>query len=109
MYHPVLLTTGLILLGHLLFHLYHGYRRLKHVPGPIWAKFTNLQRVLWVKTGRAHEIHQQLHERYGTSVRFGPNMVSISDNDAIPIIYPAKMGFPKVRGGTRGQTSSIND
>lgn len=94
--HPVLLSTVIILLGHLVFHLYYSYRRLKHIPGPLWAKLTNLERVWWVKTGRAHDIHQRLHEKYGTSVRFGPNMVSISDPEALPIIYPARMGFPKV-------------
>lgn len=97
MHHPVLLATVIILLGHFLFCLYRSYYRLKHIPGPIWARLTNLQRVWWVQTRKAHEIHQQLHEKYGISVRLGPNMVSISDPEAIPVIYPARMGFPKVR------------
>ena len=66
------------------------------MPGPFWAKFTDLQRVLIVKTGRSHEIHQKAHEIYGDLVRLGPNMVSVSDPNAIPVLYPMRPGFPKV-------------
>lgn len=79
-----------------IYHLRNTYQRLQHVPGPFFAKFTNLQRVWWVKTGRAHEFHRQVHAMYGPVVRFGPNMVSISDPRAIPVIYPSRPGFPKV-------------
>ena len=71
--------------------------RLRHVPGPFLANLTNIQRVWWVKTGRARQIHQQMHEQYGDVVRFGPNMVSISDPSVISIVYPMRAGFPKVR------------
>lgn len=83
------------------------YWRLQHVPGPFFAKFTNLQRVWWVKTGRAHEYHRQMHETYGSVVRFGPNMVSISDPRAIPDIYPSRPGFLKVSTGSAGTIDSI--
>lgn len=85
------------------------YLHLQNVPGPLFAKFTNLQRVWWVKSGRAHEYHRQMHAVYGPVVRFGPNMVSISDPRAIPVIYPSRPGFPKVsNGSTRGIASSHN-
>ncbi|KAL4867930.1 hypothetical protein BDV12DRAFT_170571 [Aspergillus spectabilis] len=71
------------------------YTRLGHIPGPFWARFTNLQRVSWVRTKRAHEIHHELHEKYGEVVRFGPNMVSLSNPAWIPVLYPARAGFPK--------------
>ena len=71
--------------------------RLRHIPGPFLASLTNIQRVWWVKTKRAHLIHQQMHEKYGDVVRFGPNMVSISDPSVIPTVYPMRPGFPKVR------------
>ncbi|KAB8073082.1 cytochrome P450 [Aspergillus leporis] len=32
---------------------------------------------------------------YGPVVRFGPNIVSVSDPRAIPTIYPSRPGFPK--------------
>lgn len=72
------------------------YWRLRDVPGPLWARVTNLQRVFWVKTGRAHVIHREMHDKYGSFVRFGPNTVSVSDPDAITTLYPMRMGFVKV-------------
>lgn len=77
------------------------YRRLRHIPGPFWAKFTDLQRVFWVQTQRAHEIHQAAHEKYGDVVIFGPNMVSLADPDWIKTLYPMRPGFPKVSLLTR--------
>ena len=38
-----------------------------------------------------------MHEQYGDVVRFGPNMVSISDPSVISTVYPMRAGFPKVR------------
>ncbi|KAL4947535.1 cytochrome P450 [Aspergillus filifer] len=78
-----------------LIHLTLGYWRLRSIPGPFWARFTNLQRVSWVNTGRAHEIHSAVHENYGDIVRLGPNMVSLADPAWIPTVYPARMGVPK--------------
>lgn len=70
--------------------------RLRHIPGPFFAKFTNFQRVYWVKTKRAHLILQEAHEKYGELVRIGPNTVSIHNPELIPTIYTARLGFPKV-------------
>ncbi|KAI1159581.1 putative benzoate 4-monooxygenase cytochrome P450 [Nemania serpens] len=69
--------------------------RLRHVPGPFLASFTNFQRMYWVTTKRAHIILQDTHEKYGQVVRIGPNMVSISNPEAIPTVYTTKPGFPK--------------
>ncbi|KAK8024485.1 benzoate 4-monooxygenase cytochrome P450 [Apiospora rasikravindrae] len=71
------------------------YWRLRHIPGPFWARYTNFQRVLWVKTKQAHLIHQQVHEQYGPVVRTGPNMVMFNDPEAIPIVHTMRKGFPK--------------
>lgn len=80
-------------------HIARTYWRLRHIPGPFWANFTNLQRVAWVNTQRAHEIHQEVHEKYGESVRFGPNMVSLANPEWIPTVYPIRPGFPKASLG----------
>jgi len=77
-------------------HIIRMYRKLGHVPGPFLAKFTNFQRVYWVKSMQAHKIHLQMHEKYGDCVRYGPEMVSVSDPGAIPTLYPMRPGFPKV-------------
>ncbi|KAF2004773.1 cytochrome P450 [Amniculicola lignicola CBS 123094] len=68
-----------------------SWTRLRHIPGPHTAKFSNLARFLWVKSNRAHEIHTQLHRKYGPVVRFGPNMVAVADPAEIGHIY----GFGK--------------
>ncbi|KAI1423699.1 putative benzoate 4-monooxygenase cytochrome P450 [Xylaria sp. FL1777] len=69
--------------------------RLRHIPGPLLPSLTNLPRVFWVKTGQSQNYHKQLHQKYGEVVRMGPNMVSISNPEAIPILYPTRPGFPK--------------
>lgn len=89
-------TIAGFLLAVLLVHLARTYWKLKDIPGPFFAKFTNLQRVLWVRSKRSHAIHQELHQRFGSVVRFGPNMVSISDPAAIAQVYPMRPGLPKV-------------
>ncbi|KUI52982.1 Pisatin demethylase [Cytospora mali] len=91
---PLLLILGLLVSGAAL-HLFRVWWRLRYIPGPFWAKFTNIQRVLWVTTGRSHEIHQAVHEKYGEVVRFAPNMVSLANPSWIPQLYPIRPGFPK--------------
>lgn len=73
-----------------------SYFRLSHIPGPFWAKFTNIPRFSWVLTYRAHEIHIALHRQYGPIVRFGPNMVSVGDPREIGTIYGFKQSWRKV-------------
>lgn len=83
-------------LGFITLHLYRTWWRLRQIPGPLPAKFTNFQRMGWIGTKRAHLILQDMHERYGEVVRIGPNMVSFSNPEAIPTVYPTRPGFPKV-------------
>ncbi|KFX98708.1 hypothetical protein V490_02162 [Pseudogymnoascus sp. VKM F-3557] len=91
----IALSTLSVLAIYFCFHLFQTAWRLRHIPGPFWARFTNIQRALWVKTMRSHEIHQEAHQKYGNCVRMGPNMVSIDDPAAIPTLYPMRRGFTK--------------
>lgn len=93
-------TIGFALLAYFFYRILQSYWRLLDIPGPILARFTNLQRYYWVKTTRAHEIHKEIHDQYGDFVRLGPNMVSISDPAAIPSLYPIRPGIPKVCADT---------
>ncbi|GFN11711.1 cytochrome P450 [Aspergillus tubingensis] len=68
---------------------------LRHIPGPFLASISNLPRVWWQITGRAHLYHQAAHAKYGDVVRIGPRMVSFSNPEAIPTVYPVRPGFPK--------------
>lgn len=83
--YPILLALGPIAL--VILFTAHSYYRLSHVPGPFLASFTNLSRLSWVLSNRAHDIHTALHRQYGPLVRFGPNMVSIADPAEVGNIY----------------------
>ncbi|KAI0537197.1 putative benzoate 4-monooxygenase cytochrome P450 [Xylaria digitata] len=72
-----------------------SWYRLRHIPGPLLLSLTNLPRVFWVKTGQSQNYYKQLHQKYGVVVRLGPSMVSISNPEVIPILYPTRPGFPK--------------
>ena len=72
-----------------------SYLRLRCIPGPFFASLTNLPRLLWVRNGDAHDTHIALHRKYGHLVRFGPNMISVSDPAEIQNIYSFNGKFPK--------------
>ncbi|KAK9414373.1 putative Cytochrome P450 [Seiridium unicorne] len=77
------------------FSAVRSYTRLRHIPGPRLAALTNLVRRSWVITGNAHEIHTDLHRKYGKVVRFGPNAVMVSQPGVIEKIYGFKNRFQK--------------
>ena len=91
---PLLTCVALLLV---VLQLSRTWFRLRHIPGPFFASVTNFQRVQWVTTKRAHLILQDMHEKYGEVVRVGPNTVAFSNPEAIPTVYTARTGFPKVR------------
>jgi hypothetical protein len=74
-----------------------SYLSLRHIPGPFFASLTNLHRLLWVLGNKAHDIHIDLHRKYGDVVRIGPNVVSIANPAEIPRIYDYSGRFAKVR------------
>ncbi|KAF2501879.1 cytochrome P450 [Lophium mytilinum] len=68
---------------------------IKDIPGPFLAKFTNFWR-LYSHWARTHiESQRELHEKYGSAVRIGPNCVSISDPSLISKIYSTRGEFVK--------------
>ncbi|GME65669.1 cytochrome P450 [Neofusicoccum parvum] len=70
-------------------------RDLLGIPGPFWAKFTNLWRFHDVLGGAHHETIMRLHKENGPLVRLGPNSVSIADPKMIEKIYGLRANFPK--------------
>ncbi|KAI1361625.1 putative benzoate 4-monooxygenase cytochrome P450 [Xylaria arbuscula] len=88
-------SVSVALLLTLILRSFVSWYRLRHIPGPLLPSLTNLPRVFWVKTGQSQNYHQQLHEKYGEIVRMGPNMVSVSNPEVIPTLYPTRPGFPK--------------
>ncbi|KAI5917092.1 cytochrome P450 [Camillea tinctor] len=79
---------------------------LAKVPGPFWAKFSNLYRIRLSRAGHFHRELIKLHEKYGNVLRIGPNNLSVAEPMAFREIYRAGNKFPKdasykVMKGTR--------
>ncbi|RGP71225.1 cytochrome p450 [Fusarium longipes] len=68
---------------------------LLKVPGPLYARFTNLPLKIAVITGRRTFFVHQLHQKYGPVVRVSPSEVSVVDAEACKMIHKAGSGFPK--------------
>lgn len=60
---------------------------LASVPGPFWAKWSNLWLVYHARQGHIHRTMIDVHEKYGKLVRVGPNELSTADIDSLKIIY----------------------
>jgi benzoate 4-monooxygenase len=60
---------------------------IRSIPGPFLAKFTDVW-LGWVSVhGHRSEVVHEMHKKYGTFVRLAPNHVSISDPEALQIVY----------------------
>ncbi|KAH6666236.1 cytochrome P450 [Halenospora varia] len=68
---------------------------LKSIPGPFFAKFTNLWRFFDTYGGRTELTQYMLHEKYGSVVRLGPNITSLSDPALMRTIYNARGDYLK--------------
>lgn len=77
-----------------IFHL--RYQKLKNIPGPFLASFTDIWRAYAHNVGSLSTTLLQLHDKYGPLVRIGPNSVSISDPAAVRVIYSNHGLFKKV-------------
>ncbi|KAH7090845.1 cytochrome P450 [Paraphoma chrysanthemicola] len=85
------LTLVYLLIGSLV-----QYGRLRHVPGPPLAAWTDLWLVRQMhRKETLHTIKRQLHRRYGPIQRYGPNRVMFSDPAAIPVILGSTNVFQK--------------
>lgn len=82
-----------ILISRLVINKYGG--GLNHIPGPTLAPWTDLWRAVVVGGRRPELEHIRLHEKYGSLVRLGPRVVSLSDPAAIQVIYALNAGFVK--------------
>ncbi|KAH8817037.1 putative P450 monooxygenase [Xylogone sp. PMI_703] len=73
------------------------YRRgLRSIPGPFLASFSNTDRIITAASGKQFLAHIKYHQKkYGNLVRVGPNHVSFSDADLIPLVYGITSKFYK--------------
>ena len=72
-------------LGFVLYQLY--LHPLAKYPGPLLGRLTRLYELYHAYVGDKHVVLYQLHQKYGTIVRFTPNTLSINDPAALKIIY----------------------
>lgn len=77
-------------------NFFFQYWRLKQVPGPILAKVTNLWRFRIQYRGPILPHLLDLHRKYGSLVRIGPNTISVSDAAYVSVIYTNKGDYIKV-------------
>ncbi|KAI7203551.1 cytochrome P450 monooxygenase [Hortaea werneckii] len=69
--------------------------RLNKVPGPWYARWTNIPLKLAVVGGRRiHHVHA-LHEKYGPYVRISPNEIAVNDPTGFKKIHSIGSGFTK--------------
>lgn len=71
------------------------FHPLRHVPGPIIAKCTNLWLYYHYFVGDQCSVIQRLHQRYGPILRVAPNEVEIAKGEALWPIYGKDGGFDK--------------
>ena len=81
----VLLVLGIAFLSIFLFNRLRN--PLNSVPGPFWAKFSNLWLVYHTRKGHIHRKMVEVHLKYGDLVRTGPNEVSTADIESLKTIY----------------------
>ncbi|KAF8748963.1 Cytochrome P450 monooxygenase [Rhizoctonia solani] len=84
----------------------HEYRR--RFSGPLLASLSGWWMSYTCLTKDQNEHIRQLHQKYGTFVRIGPNHISISDPDAMEAVYAHGSGLLKsdFYGGAPGQASN---
>ncbi|KAH7335758.1 isobutene-forming enzyme and benzoate 4-hydroxylase [Rhizoctonia solani] len=81
-------TLGILVLAfYTVPYLLDPYDYRRRFPGPPLAGLTNWWMSSLVRTGHHSELVQQLHEKYGTFVRLGPNHISVADPDALEVVY----------------------
>ncbi|KAH8801441.1 cytochrome P450 [Xylogone sp. PMI_703] len=89
--YPVLISLAWFAWG-VYSYFFHPYSDL---PGPFWAKISRFWLVVQVLKGNIDKKQRELHRKYGKIVRIAPNEVSVSDPEAVRVIYSVNSGFTK--------------
>jgi hypothetical protein len=87
------LAVGLVIAYFLLPYLQRS--RLRDIPAPSFAAFTNLWLFLQTRQGKRYLSVDQAHAKYGKLVRIAPKHVSVADDEAVNAIYGHGNGFLK--------------
>ncbi|KAK3897406.1 cytochrome P450 [Staphylotrichum tortipilum] len=71
------------------------FHPLAGIPGPFWAKVTDLWHARQMATGVRHKLLYRLHQKYGPLVRLGPNTVSVDTVEGLNKIFSATAPIDK--------------
>jgi benzoate 4-monooxygenase len=71
------------------------YDKLRGIPAPFPAQFSNLWLLYVCRRGKRYKYADEVHQKLGPVVRIQPNHVSIADDEAIQAIYGHGNGFLK--------------
>ncbi|KAH8657999.1 cytochrome P450 86A1 [Xylariales sp. PMI_506] len=111
-------TAVLILLFYSLGNRYIKWQRLRHVPGPFWARITHAWIIRHVLRGSFVDMLVQLHSQYGPVVILAPDFVSLSDPAEIRRVNKVRSNWGRAKGyytfrftpGTAGDSiASVRD
>lgn len=97
----VLLPVGAVAIRLVLNYFSAG---MQSIPGPFWARFSDVWRMRVALGGQSHMRMMELHDKYGEVVRIGPNTISVSDPRAIEPI----LGFKNNLNKSRAVVSMMN-
>ncbi|KAG8705278.1 hypothetical protein FRC11_009173 [Ceratobasidium sp. 423] len=86
---------AIILAYYLVPYLRDSYDYRHRFSGPWLARFSSWWVSYAALTGNLCEAIKEQHEKYGKFVRIGPNHISISDPDALEIVYSHRNGALK--------------
>jgi hypothetical protein len=86
--HPYQLVLGIFVLYCSGYVIYQRFLHpLAKYPGPFLASLTDLWQAHQFMTLKQPYTLTKLHEKYGSVVRYGPDKLSITDEEAIKTIY----------------------
>ncbi|KAF9877214.1 cytochrome p450 monooxygenase [Colletotrichum karsti] len=74
--------------GCVVYIIYQRYfHPLADFPGPFWASVTDLWQVIQFLSLKQPYNLTELHEKYGEFVRYGPDNLSITAEEVVPLVY----------------------
>ncbi|KAL5507847.1 hypothetical protein ACEPAH_5465 [Sanghuangporus vaninii] len=82
------------LVGAVIFYRLGPFHPLAGYPGPMLPRVSKVYGLMKMASGKNHEWHKKMHEKYGPCVRVGPNELSIVDGDILTSVLGSN-GLPK--------------
>ncbi|KAI1184949.1 cytochrome P450 [Nemania serpens] len=93
---PLTLVAAVVaIIAYYAYPYFVTYARIRGVPAPFPAQFTNWWLLYACRRGKRYRIVDEVHKKLGPVVRIQPNHISVADDEAIQIIYGHGNGFLK--------------